>query len=114
MVGLSVAAVVEIGPLPLESSLVGIGRVARTIYRLWETSLSSGGSLGAVGGLVVSGATPLVVSFFFSATLTCFTSLGGLLEEEGALAGETCLGFGSWGVVSALEPGELDARMSGG
>ena len=89
LVGLAVAAVVETGPLPLESSLVGIGRVARTISRLWVTSLSLEGSLGAAGGLVASRATPLVVSFSFSAALTCSTSLGGLSEEEGALAGES-------------------------
>lgn len=37
LVGFVVAVAEKAGPLPLESSLVGIGRVARTISWLWET-----------------------------------------------------------------------------
>ena len=55
---------VEAGPLPLGFSLAGIGRVARTISRLWEVSLPFEGSLSAAEGLVAS----LVVSFSFSMT----------------------------------------------
>ena len=72
LVGLAVVAVVKAGPLSLGSSLVGIERVARTIFRLSETFE---GSLGATRGLVTSGTTPLVVSFSFLAALTCSASL---------------------------------------
>ena len=44
------AAMVDAGPLPLRSSLEGMGRVARTIFMLWEASFFLGGSLGAAGG----------------------------------------------------------------
>ena len=44
------AAVVDAGPLPLRSSLEGMGRVASTIFMLWGASFSLGGSLGAAGG----------------------------------------------------------------
>ena len=41
---------VDAGPLPLRSSLKGMGSVASTISMLWETSFSLGGSIGATGG----------------------------------------------------------------
>jgi len=114
LVGLVVAVVVEAEPLPLESSLVGIGKVTRTISRLWETSLFLKGSLGAAEGLVASGTTPLVISFSFSATLTCSASLGRLLEEGRALVAMSLLGFGSLEVASGWELEGPDARMAGG
>jgi len=43
-------AVEDARPLPLRSSLVGIGRVVRTIFMLWEASFSLDWSLGAAGG----------------------------------------------------------------
>lgn len=39
------AIVGDAGPLPLRSSLVGMGRVASTISMLWEASLLGGGGL---------------------------------------------------------------------
>ena len=71
------AAVEDVGPLPLRSSLVGIGRVANIISMLWEASFSLEGSLGVAGGRVASWATSLVVSAAFSASLNCFAFLGG-------------------------------------
>ena len=50
--------------VPIRSPLVGIGRLARTIFIL-GASLSFAGSWGAVGGLVASGATPLITSVSF-------------------------------------------------
>ena len=44
----------DAGPLPLRSSLVGIRRVARIIYTLWEASFSLEESLVAAGGWVAS------------------------------------------------------------
>ena len=44
----------DVGPIPLKSSLIGIGRVARTISMLWEASFSLEGSLGATGGWAAS------------------------------------------------------------
>ena len=114
LVGLASATVVEAGSLPLGSSLVGIGRVARTISMLWETSLFLEGSLGAAGGLVALKTTPLVVSFSFSATPTCSASLGGLLVEGRVLAGTSFLGSRPLGAVSVLESEGPDAWMAGG
>ena len=37
------AAVVDAGPLPLRSSLEGMGRVANAISMLWEAFFSLGG-----------------------------------------------------------------------
>ena len=37
---------VDAGPLPLRSSFEGMGRVASTIYILWEASFSLGGLFG--------------------------------------------------------------------
>jgi len=71
------AVVEDAGPLPLRSSLVGIGRVASTISILWEASFSLEGSLEAAEGRVASWATSLVMSVAFSASLDCSTSLGG-------------------------------------
>ena len=42
--------VVDIRPLALRSSLVGIGRVARTSSTVWGAFCSLRGSLGVVGG----------------------------------------------------------------
>ena len=74
LVDLAVSAVVEDGPLPLKSSVAGTGRVARTISRLWVAHLPLEGSMGAVGGLVVSGTTPWATSLSFSTALTCSAS----------------------------------------
>ena len=41
---------VDARPLPLRSSLLGMGRVASMISMLWEASFFLGGSLGAAGG----------------------------------------------------------------
>ena len=62
------AIVEDARPLPLRSSLVGIGRVARTIYMLWEASFSLKGFLGVAKGWVASRATSLVISASFSGT----------------------------------------------
>ena len=51
------AAMVDAGPLPLRSSLEGMGRVASTISMLWEASFLLGGSLGASEGRWASWAT---------------------------------------------------------
>ena len=40
----------DVGPLSLRSSLVGTGRVARTMSIVWGASTSLEGSLGATGG----------------------------------------------------------------
>ena len=88
------------GPLPLGSSLVCMGRIARTISRLWKAHLSLERSLGAIGGLIASRTTPLVVSFSFSAALTSSASLGGSLEEERALLDMPLLQPRSLGTVS--------------
>ena len=69
------AVVEDAGPLPLKSSLVGIGRVASTISILWEASFSLRESLGAIEDLVVSGAIPFVVFFSFSAIPSCLPLL---------------------------------------
>jgi len=44
------AAVMDVGPLPLRSSLKGMGRVANMIFMLWEAFFFLKGSLGASGG----------------------------------------------------------------
>ena len=117
------AAAEDSGPLPLRSSLVGTGRVAKTISILWEASFSLGKSLGAVGGLVAaiaaeglvaSGATLLVVFVSFSATPGCSASLEGLSGERRALVGLSLSVSTSSEAVPTLEPEELDARMTGG
>ena len=41
---------VDAGPLPLRSSLEGMGRVTSTISMFWEAFFSLGGSLGASRG----------------------------------------------------------------
>ena len=114
LVDLAVAVMVEARPLPLGSSLVEMGRVGRTISRLWEASLYLERSLGATRGLVALGNTHLVVFFSFSTTLVYSASFGGLLGEGRALAGMSLLGSVSLGASLALELEGPDARMSGG
>lgn len=110
----SSAAAEEADPLPLESSLVGIGKVARTISRLWEVPFSLRESLGTTGGFVTSGGTSLAISISFSTISACCTSLEGLLRRGRTLAGTSLLGSESLKAVSTLEPEKPDAQMARG
>lgn len=85
--GLITSVVVEVGPLPLGSSLVGKGRVVRIISKSLEDSLPLEGSLGATRGFVVSRTTPLDDSFSFSVALACSSTLEGLEDEGEILVG---------------------------
>ena len=104
----------DAGPLPLRSSLVGIGRVAKTISMLWKASFSLEGSLRVAGGWAASWATSLVIFASFLATLGRSASLEGLLIEGRTLAGLSLPESTSLEAVSALEPEELEAQMAGG
>ena len=95
------AVVKNVGPLPLRSSLVGIGRVVKTISMLWEASFSLEGSLGAAGGWMAPWATSLFVFASFLATLGYSASLEGLLTEGRTLAGLSLLVFASLEAVLA-------------
>ena len=99
----------DVGPLPLRSSLVGIGRVANTISILWEASFSLEGSLEAAEGRVASWATSLAMPAAFSTTSYCSASLGGRGDVD--YRKSFCWAFLAKKAVSALEPG---ARMAGG
>ena len=112
--GLAVVVVVEVGPLPLGSSLVGIGRVARMILKFWEASLPLKGSLDTVSGLMASGTTPLVVSSSLIGTSICLASLEGLLEEGRTSIGLSLLGLVSLEAASTWELGGTDAWIAGG
>ena len=101
----------DVGPLPLRSSSVGIGRVASTISMLQEASFSLEGSLGAVGGKVVSWATSLAMSAAFSTTSYCFASLGG---GDVNCRKSFCWTFLAKKAVSTLELEEPGAPMAGG
>ena len=87
LAGWAKATVKDARPLPLRSSLIGIGRVSKTISMLWEASFSLEGSLGAAGGWTASWATSLVISASFSATSGYSASLERLLTKGRALAG---------------------------
>ena len=50
LLGRAGVVVKDVGPLSLRSSLVGTGRVARTMSIVWGASTSLEGSLGATGG----------------------------------------------------------------
>ena len=107
----------EVGPLPLKSSLTGMGRVARTGSWLWEVTFTSEGSLGTAGGLVTSGTTPLVVSFFSLMALVFPTSLEGSVEEGRISVGLSLSSSDPFVVVSALgsdELGRVDCQIAGG
>ena len=108
------AVVKDVGPLPLRSSLVGIGRVVKTISMLWEASFSLEGSFGAAEGWMASWATSLVTSASFSTISGYSASLDGLLTEGRALAGLSLPVSTSLEAVSALEPEEPEAQMAGG
>ena len=108
------AIVEDAGPLPLRSSLVGIGRVASTISILWEASFSLDGSLGAAGGWMASWATSLVTSASFLATLCCFVSLDGLWTKGRVLAGLSLPAFASLEAVSTLKHEEPKEQIAGG
>ena len=84
----------DAGPLSLDSSLVGMGKIAKTSSWLWKTTPPSEESLGVAGGFVASGATSLVFSFSFVAAPACFAPFGGLLG-----------GGRSWVGISWMEPG---------
>ena len=68
---------------PLDSSLAGMGKVAKTSSWLWETTLSSEESLSAFEGFVVSRATSLGFSFSFQLHQLALPLLEDYLEEEG-------------------------------
>ena len=112
--GLVAVVVVEAGPLPLGSSLVGIGRVIKMISKFWEASLPLEGSLDVTSGLVALGTTPLVVSSSLIATSVYFASLEGLLGEGRTSAGLSLLRSVSLEAISAWELGGTDARIAGG
>ena len=104
LLGLVALVAIEVGPLLLESSLANMGRVASTISKSLEDSLSLKGPLGATKGFVVSGTTPLDVSFSFSMALAYSTTLGGL-EEEGRILAELPLSsFSFSGTVAVWGP----------
>ena len=84
------AAVIDAGLLPLRSSLEGMGRVASTISMFWEASFSLGGSLGVSGGRGAFGATSLVRSTAFSASLACSAA-----SEEMLIVGRALVGLSS-------------------
>ena len=99
----------DAGPLPLRSSLVDIGKVARTISMLWEASFSLEGSLGVAEGWMASWATSLVTSASFSAISGYSASLDGLLTVGRALAGLSLPVSAFLEAVSAWEPKESKA-----
>ena len=82
---------------PLDSSLAGMGKVAKTSSWLWETTPPSEESLGVARGFVASGVTSLVFSFSFTAAPTCFAPFGGLLGGGRSWAGISWMEPGSWG-----------------
>ena len=108
------ATVVDSGPLPLRSSLEGMGRVVRTISMLWEASFSLKGSLGAAEGRWASWATSLVVSATFLASSDCSTALGEMLAVGRALVGFSLPSSASLETESALELKEPEAQMAEG
>ena len=90
-----VGAVVEdAGPLSLDSSLVGMGKIAKTSSWLWKTTPPSEESLAVAEGFVISRATSLGFSFSFSAAPVCSAPFRGLLG-----------GGRSWVGISWMEPG---------
>ena len=78
-----VVAAEDAGPLPLSSSLAGMGKVAETNLWLWETTPPLEESLGAVEGFRILGETSLGFSFSFTVVLVCSTPLEDYWEEEG-------------------------------
>ena len=91
------AAAEDAGPLPLDSSLVGMGKIAKTSSWLWETTPPSEESLGVARGFVASGVTSVVFSFSFATAPTCFAPFGGLLGGGRSWAGISWMEPGSWG-----------------
>ena len=87
------AASNDYGSLPLRSPLVGIE---------------------AVGGLLASRATPLVVFVSISTTPSYLASLEGLSRERGALAGLSLPMSATSEVGSALKLAEPDVQMAEG
>ena len=99
--------------VPIGSPLVGIGRLARTIFIL-GASLSFAGSWGAVGGLVASGAAPLLALVSFSTIPYCWASSKGLLEEGRTLAELAFPSSSTSEEVSILELAEPGVQITGG
>ena len=93
LAGWAVAAAEDAGPLPLGSSLAGIGKVAKTNSWLWETTPPSEESLAVAEGFVISRATSLGFSFSFSAAPVCSAPFGGLLGGGRSLVGTSSIGL---------------------
>ena len=104
-----IAVVEDARPLPLVSSLVGIGRVARTILILWGVSFSLDGSLGSTRGRIASWATSLVTSNGFSAPSSNSASLDEFWTERRVLAELSFPISASLEATSALGLDELEA-----
>ena len=104
------ATVMDVGPLPLRSSLKGMGRVASMIFMLWEAFFSLEGSLGASGGRWASWATSLVVSVAFLESSDCSATLGEMLAMGRVLVGLSLLLSTSLEIELALEPEAWMAR----
>ena len=103
----------DVGPLPLDSSLAGMRKVAKTSSWLWETTLPSKESLGVVGGFVISGATSFRFSFSFSAVPACSAPFGGLLGGGRSLAGISLVELEYLGAASSGEIEESSAWIAG-
>ena len=99
LAGWAVVAAEDAGPLPLSSSLAGMGKVAETNSWLWETTPPLEESLGAVEGFRISGETSLGFSFSFTIVLVCSTPFGGLLGGGRSLVGTSLIGSYLWGYI---------------
>ena len=102
------------GPLLARSTLVGRGRVARTISILLKTSFSARGSWVAVGGFMALGAMLWFAFFSFSMTQGYSATSEGLSEKVGTLAILSLPTSATSEAVSILELDGPDAQMAGG
>ena len=101
LAGWMVAAAKDAGPLPLGSSLAGMGKVAKTNLWLWEATPPLEKSLGASEGFDISGATSLGTSFSFLGASFCFAPFGGLLGRGMFLVGTFSIGLVPFGATSS-------------
>ena len=83
LVGWAVATAKDARPLPLDSSLAGMGKVTKTISWLWETTPPLEESVGAARGFVVLGPTSLGFSFPSQLRQLAQPFLDDCWEEEG-------------------------------
>ena len=101
-------------PLLVWSPLAGIGKVARMISILVETSFCLERSCGATGGFVALRATLLDVFISFSMTPGYSATLEGLSGRGRTLVGLALPISATSKVVSVLELARADVRMAGG